>query len=384
MSEPILNPTLNLARQLAGQFAIRADQADRKGELPPEDVRALVESGYLTLSIPRVYGGQELSLRECTAAQLELAQGSAASALVAAMQLHVFGSARENRPWPEAAFERLCRIATDGGLINAVASEPALGSPSRGGAFATTAAPHPDGWRINGQKTWITGGKHLTHLLVKLNIEDDPAAVLVPNHAPGVVWIETWRQSLSLRASDSHDVCFDDVIVPFDHLLERGAHPERPPDAWFVILVASVYLGAALAARDAVIAYALERVPTALGRPIATLPGIQRQIGEIDLALQNARSFLLEAAAGWGGDAESRRRWFPRIVAAKVLATETAASVTEKALRIAGGAGITHALPLERFFRDTRAGLMHPPSGDGALEMIGKHAIEQAKGNADG
>ncbi|MBI5670907.1 MAG: acyl-CoA/acyl-ACP dehydrogenase [Chloroflexi bacterium] len=369
-------PSIELARRLAADFATRADAADRQSKLPPEDVQALKQSGYLTLSIPRELGGQGLSLRDCAAAQMELAQGSASSALVAAMQLHLFGNARETRPWPDEQFERLCQIAVGGGLLNFAASEPILGSPSRGGAYASTAEPHPDGWRINGHKTWITGGAHLTHLLVRVNIGDDPATLLVPNGLPGIEWVETWRDALSLRASDSDDVYLRDVTVPAANLLERGANPNRPPEAWFPVMIASVYLGTAIAARNAVIRYALERVPTALGRPIATLPNIQRQIGEIDLKLQVAQTFLLDAAGAWSGDADRRRCLYPRIVAAKTFVTETAADVTEKALRIAGGMSITHALPLERFFRDTRAGLMQPPSGDTALELIGKHAIE--------
>jgi alkylation response protein AidB-like acyl-CoA dehydrogenase len=50
--------------------------------------------------------------------------------------------------------------------------------------------------------------------------------------------------------------------------------------------------------------------------------------------------------------------------------------VTDKALQIAGGTSLTRDLPLERYFRDTRAGLMQPPSGDTALEIIGRNAIE--------
>ena len=83
-----------LARDLAAQFATRADDADRLGRLPSEDVRALRKSGYLALNIPREYGGSDLSLRACLEAQLELAQGSGSTALVAAMQLQVFGNAR--------------------------------------------------------------------------------------------------------------------------------------------------------------------------------------------------------------------------------------------------------------------------------------------------
>ena len=46
-----------------------------------------------------------------------------------------------------------------------------------------------------------------------------------------------------------------------------------------------------------------------------------------------------------------------------------------KFLQIAGGASISGALPLERFFRDVRAGSMQPPSGDTALELVGRAAI---------
>ena len=132
-----------------------------------------------------------------------------------------------------------------------------------------------------------------------------------------------------------------------------------------------------MAARNRVIQFALERVPTALGKPIATLPKIQRQIGEIDVALQAARSLLFDVAAEWTGDDADRRKMSARIAAAKTMVTETANKVTDQALRIAGGSSITKALPLERYFRDVRAGAMQPPSGDTALEMVGRAAIAE-------
>jgi alkylation response protein AidB-like acyl-CoA dehydrogenase len=367
----------DLARQLAADFATRTDEADRQAKLPAEDVRALKQSGYLGVSIPQEYGGMGLSLRECVAAQLELAQGSASSAMVAGMQIHLFGNVRENRPWPEATFERLCRAAVKGGLFNTAASEPALGSPSRGAFFQTQAEHRQDGWVINGHKTWTTGGRYLTHMLVRLSLGDEPGVIVVPADTPGVEWAETWGESsLSLRASDSHDVYFKNVIVPDENLVERGSREARMPNAWFPMIMAAVYLGAAIAARDAVIKFALERVPTALGKPIATLPKIQRQIGEIDLALQAARALMFEVAGEWTGD-ERSKDLFPRIAAAKHMATETANQVTDKALQIAGGSSLTRDLPLERYFRDTRAGLMQPPSGDTALEIIGSGAIKR-------
>ena len=180
-----------------------------------------------------------------------------------------------------------------------------------------------------------------------------------------------------MRASDSHDVYFKDVVIPPQYLLARDGDGPPPPNAWFPMVMSSVYLGAALAARNAVIKYALERVRTALGKPIATLPKIQRQIGEIDLALQSAQALLFEAAGKWdAAKPEQRHNVYPHIVAAKLQVNQTTGFATDLALKVAGGSSITKDLPLERHFRDVRAGSMQPPSGDTALEIIGRHAIE--------
>lgn len=367
--------TIEMARTLAQDIATRADEADRLGRLPDQDVKALRESGYLTLNVPKEYGGYGLPLADCIAAHIELAQGSASTAMVAGMNMQVLGNASDQRCWPEPIFEKICRASVqDGALVNSIASEPQLGSPSRGAMFATRAERSGDSWIINGHKTWSTGGKHLTHLLVRLMVGDKPGVILIPNHIEGVTWVETWGSGLSLRASESNDVTFTNVIVPDANVLERESRRDESPNPWFPMIVCAVYLGTAIAARNAVIRFALERVPTALGKPIATLPKIQRQIGEIDLALQAAQLLVMDACRAWTG--RDPRAEFVRIVAAKTLATETAAQVTQKALHIAGGSSVTRDLPLERYFRDSQPGFTHPPSGDTAYEIIGQRAIE--------
>ena len=374
------------AKNLAQGFAARAGDADARGALPAEDVQALRDSGFLSLSVPKSHGGAGASLEECVEVLLELSKGSTSTALVAAMQFHIFGHARETQPWPKSIFAHFCEEAVRGKLFNSAASEPKLGSPSRGGLPQTNAVLEGDTLTgtltINGHKTWVTGGESLDHLLVGLRFEDASAVVWVPSATPGVSWRKTWGEGLSVRASDSHDVVFENVRVPADHLIQHGTAQKNKagPNMWFPMLIAATYLGTALAARDTVIRYALERVPTALGRPIATLPNIQRQVGELDVVLQAAQTLLLNVAAGWTGD-EERGAYFPRVAAAKHFATETAIEATDKALRIAGGAGVGRELPLERLFRDVRAGLMHPPSGDSALELIGKSAIASLEGS---
>ncbi len=368
---------LDDVRELAARIAPRADAADRAGRLPAEDVADLRASGYLALSVPREHGGQGASLRDCVLAQLELAQASGSTAMVAVMPLHLFGAQREHTAWSDVHFAQLCRLTSEeGGLLNSVASEPQLGSPSRGAIFRSNARPVDGGWLVNGHKNWSTGGAHLTHLLVSLDLDGDPAQMLVPNDAPGICWEPTWRDALSLRASDSDDVYLRDVFVPSDHLLARydDSSQRNRPNPWFPLLTAATYLGVAIAARDAAIRFALERVPTALGKPIASLPGIQRQIGELDVELQAARVMLLEAARNW-----DEGRDMSTVAPAKLFANDMAIRATDRAMRIVGGQAITHALPLERCYRDVRGGLTHPPSGDLALQAIGRNAIEGLK-----
>ena len=371
MERSRLDLALDLARDLAAALAPTAAAADADGAMPDADARRLRTSGYLKLALPRAHGGAALTLEDHVAAHRIVAAGSAATALVAAMTAMVVGTARDGAAWARER-ERLFALVADGALLNVVASEAELGSPSGGGTPRTTLTPTGDHWVLDGRKTWATGGRHLTHLLVLAQGPDGPVTVAVPNHAPGVAWHATWGDGLSLRGSESHDVGFTNVRVDADQLLAlEPSAPHERPNAWFTALVAATYLGTARAARDAVIDYALDRVPSGLGVPIATLPTVRRQIGELDAALEPAEALLATAARAW----DERRDVLP-LTLAKHVAVEAALRVTEGALRVAGGAGLDRRLPLERHFRDARAGLGHPPKGDALLERLGAAAIE--------
>ena len=118
-----------------------------------------------------------------------------------------------------------------------------LANPSwvahRGGGLPEThAIPNAEGagWLVTGHKTWTTGGKHLTHMLVSLRIEDEAGLMLILQDSPGIEWVETWSDSLSLRASDSHDVYFNSVPVPPEHVISRGKAKVGPPSPNFGFL----------------------------------------------------------------------------------------------------------------------------------------------------
>ena len=365
--DEILAATATLARS----FATRAAEADRTGTLLAEDVAAFKASGLAALSVPKVYGGLGADLGLATEVLLTLAEGSTSTALVATMQVNLFGHSLETQTWGDHT-EAFCQRAVNGELFNSAASEPQLGSPSRGGLPQTHAERRGDRLVLNGHKTWVTGGERLDHLLVRARVGDEVKTVWCPNNISGVRWEATWGDGLSLRGSGSNDVFFEGVELPASHLLDEGP---KAINVWFPLLIGATYLGTAFAARNAAVRYAQTRVPTALGKPIATLPTIQRQLGDMEVKLLAARSLLLETAKAWDGHGD-REAFHPRVVAAKHISVETALSVTEAALRLAGGSSLSPDLPLERHFRDVRAGLMHPPSGDAALELVGRHSLD--------
>ena len=113
-----------------------------------------------------------------------------------------------------------------------------------------------------------------------------------------------------MRESASHDFVFHDVFVPDDHVIRVSAEGEtwRPPidvAPWHGLTFAATYVGIAVAARNWVARFAATRVPTNLGHPIGQIPGVQRNLGEIESLLLVARRVIFVTGDVAGTDAEN-------------------------------------------------------------------------------
>ncbi len=377
---------MSLAHGLATRFAAREDR------FQPENYRDLHEAGFLRLMIPTAWGGMGADVFEMTLAQEVLARGDASTALVTGMLISVLGRAYETRTWPETVLADISRsIVADGGLVNNCITEPELGSISRGGVPTMRAERAEGGWRLFGHKIFVTGAPALRYLVTTFVLPPSEAApqgemanAIVEGGSPGLRIVDTWSGSLSLRGCGNSDVFYDGVFVPDDRIVDRvviGAGARNRPGAnGWALPIAAVYLGVGQAALDAACAYAQDRVPPSLGRPIAEQPHIQAWIGELEITLSAARAVLHQAARAWVEQEDLRGALGPQIAMAKYLCTNAACEVTDKALRVAGGFSLTSALPLERYFRDARAGLFQPPQDDLAVGMIGRAALARAGG----
>jgi alkylation response protein AidB-like acyl-CoA dehydrogenase len=348
------------------------------------DMRA---AGVLRITVPERLGGFGGTVLDACIALEKLSGALGSAGLAANMHLQYIGGQLVAGLWPDEMLDRFLRgVVEHGWLINNCQAEPEMGSPARGGLPATTATRVEGGWRIDGRKSWSTASTQLTHLGVSATVRADGmlehlGQFLVRADSPGVTVDPTWH-ALSMRESASHDIVFDGVFVPDDHVIRvrEDGEPYRPPldvAPWHGLTFAATYVGIAVAARNWVARFAATRVPTNLGHPIGQIPGVQRNLGEIEALLLVARRIVFDTARDWVECRADRREIAGQVPLAKSIATNNAVRVTDLALRIAGGFGLAEANPLERCFRDVRAGLIHPPLDDVALSGAAVRAMRE-------
>jgi alkylation response protein AidB-like acyl-CoA dehydrogenase len=370
------------AERLAERFARRASQYDESGTFPFENFEDLRTEGYLALPVPKRLGGEEISLYELVLVQERLAKGDAATALAVGWHLGITLNLRTTNAWPESLFATFCRdIVERGSMINSFATEPATGSPSRGGRPQTTARRVADGWQIDGRKTYSTLCQIADYFLVTAGIDgEDRVGEFLLLREDGIRVEETWN-TLGMRATGSHDLILEQVHVPFERLMdtiEPGKPNKRQTDAsGWLLHIPACYLGIALAARDFALSYASTYQPNSIGRPIAELPHVQEQIGRMEAKIRSARALLYTIADRWDQQPQKRMELKPDLGLVKYVVTNEAQQVVDIAMRVVGGASLSKTLPLERLYRDVRAGLHNPPMDDVVLKGLANAALRE-------
>ncbi len=389
---------VDVARSLIPALRERAAQHDRDGTFPHENFADIRRVGLPALVVPQEFGGWGANLLESTLTMETLAQGDGSTALSFVMHVQVLGGTadtvagaaadQERSSWPQALFAQVCRDAVEqGALINSVATEPNLGSPSRGGLPETTAEPVRENgttvWLINGLKTFASLSPEMDYFIIPAALQDGSGHVarFVIPAGPHFEIIETW-DAFGMRATGSHDLKIVNARVTEEQMIGRGAPSPRttgkaPANAWFICTVAAVYLGVAQAALDFAADFALTRVPTALGKPIAELESIQRRLGQAELLLLQARTLLYSTARDWDQLDSQRDELAPAVIATKFTVTNNAIEAVDHAVRVVGGAAMSRSMPLERYLRDVRPGLFHPLNDDQALTIFGQNALKR-------
>lgn len=366
------------------RIAAAAAEADRAGAFPHEGIQAVQEAGLLQATVAARYGGPGGDLPTVARIISEIGRADPSVALIVSMTLVNHLSQARQSHWPEDYYRR---IVEEGRarpiLLNAARVEPELGSPARGGLPRTVAKRDPEGWRITGAKRFVTGSEGLTHFLVWATTDEARTRVgtfIVAAGSPGIRIVRNW-DSLGMRATSSHDVEFEEVLVPEGlviNISEAGqAQQDNLGHAILTLVLTSLYLGVAEAARDAFARFAHDRVPANLGRPIAETERILSAAGEIDLLVSSARTFLFDALDHHRDDAE-------HLIRARLIVGRQLLEAVGLAVRTLGNPGLGAELGLERNFRDIQAVLVHAPQPDTVLTMLGRSAFARFKAARDG
>jgi alkylation response protein AidB-like acyl-CoA dehydrogenase len=362
---------------LAEKFAERADKYDREGLFPFENVDELKKTGYVSLTIPKEYGGEGLSLYEFVLLQERIAQGDAATALCLGWHLGSFLELSEERSWDENKLRSLCeKVVKNQVLVNRAATEPATGSPTRGGMPQTKATPDGEDWILHGTKTFTSMAPALDYVIVSAQIGDTgkKGNFIVDMKQDGVKIEETW-DTVAMRGTRSDDLVLENVKVRKEALVEEERGISGLPKAW-LLHIPACYLGVAIAARNEAVHFAKTYKPNSLPGPIGEVPEVQRKIGEMELELFKARELMYSVTAKWVNEPESRMEMGPSLIAVKHVATNSAAKVVDLAMRIVGARSLAMSSPLQRHYRDVRAGLHNPPMDDMVISALAQRALD--------
>ena len=370
---------LEMANTLSDSFSKRAEKIDKEGRFPFENFEELKKSGYVALTVPEKFGGEAIDLYEFVMLQERIATGDAATALSIGWHLGLMLEMRDEQTWSDDVFERLSNlIIKENALFNRAASEPATGSPTRGG-MPQTKAIHKDGnWILNGRKSFTSMAPGLQYALVSSQIGDtgEKGFFLVDMKAQGVEIEEKW-DTMSMRGTRSDDLVLRHVVLPEDALIEGPENPKNElPKAW-LLHIPACYLGIAIAARHEAVSFASTYSPNSLPGPIKEVPEVQRKIGEMELELMRAREMMYSVAYRWVSEPEKRSLMGPELAAVKHVATNSAARVVDLAMRIVGARALFKDNPMQRHYRDVRAGLHNPPMDDAVISMLAGNALNQ-------
>jgi len=368
-----------LAQRLAGRCAERATQHDRDASFPFDDFADLHREGYLALTIPSPFGGRGISLYEFCLLQEQLAKGSGATALGANMHLYNLGGGLHL--FRESLRQRVVDdVLRTGAIVASSISEPnaSVGSPH------VRARKVAGGYRVSGRKYFCTLAPILRYFLFNARLEgfaesgkSGTVTLAAERGTAGMEIIETW-DAMGMRATGSHDIQFTEAFIADECLIgEEGAGVEGGLQSlpWYALGIASVYTGIASAAFDFVVNYVKQRTLAPLPASIASLPGIQFTVAEMSIQLEAARALIYKTASELARGADFGEQLLPKVTGAQYFATHAALDVVTKAMQAMGGPSLFRRYPIERLYRDVRAGTLHPFAHAWLLEMIGKRAL---------
>jgi acyl-CoA dehydrogenase len=346
---------VDAARKFArNEFPKVARECDREEKFPHDVWTKAGELGFMGIFITPQYGGLGLGYLEHAMVMEEFWRvdpgvGNILLTVFGAEIIGAFGTEEQKSKY-------LVPIAEGKVIMSCAITEPNAGSDIF--SIRTRATKTSDGYVINGTKQFITNGSIADRVLVLCVTNQDAAKptqrfsfIVVEKDQKGFT-ANKLQGKMGIRASDTAELSFDDVVVPLENLLgvKEGVGFNQVMHLFNInrVVAAAQGVGVAQGAFDKAVAYIQERVQ--FGSPLASFQGLQFKVADMAARIESARALYHKAA--WLIDHGQVDRKLVSI--AKLVAGETAVRVTDDALQLHGGYGYMDEYDVERFYRDAK------------------------------
>jgi glutaryl-CoA dehydrogenase (non-decarboxylating) len=367
------------ARKFArDRLAPLVNEDEKAHRFRPELVQEMGELGMLGAIIDEKWGGTGAGWLASAVMTMEVAKVWASYGLPFNMQMH--GPAYTiQRFGTDAQKEKYVAGLVAGKLLGCFAmTEPGTGSDVAG--MKSTATRVDGGWKLNGQKTWISQAHFADMGLVYMSNDRAKKAKGITcflvdfKKTPGIT-TRPIEEKFGLYCSPTGEVFFEDAFVPDDHVLGEvggGFKVCMTQLESTRISCAARAVAVGQAALDAAAVYAKERKQ--FDQPIASFQMVQAELVQMYVEHQAAELLLYKAAVTRDeGDLTNG----PEISCAKYFAAEAAVHAANTAMKILGSYGFSNEYPVGRLLRDSKSFQIVEGTSNVQKIILGRHLLSQ-------
>jgi alkylation response protein AidB-like acyl-CoA dehydrogenase len=350
-----------IARLAKEQIAPGAEARDEKGEFSWDSAEILRENGLFGADFPEKYGGSEMGLFSLCLIIEELAKVCASTSVI--LLVHELGSIPIFLAGNDDQKDKyLPKLATGEKLVAFGLTESNAGSDVSG--LKTKAVRENDHYILNGTKTFISHADVADIICIAAKTDTSVpghkgiSMFIVEKDSPGFS-IGKHENKMGIRGSSTVEIILEDARIPASNILSNES-------AGFPIImktldltripVAAQALGIAQGAFDYAVSYTKER--TQFGKPLFSFQGLQWMMADMATQIEAARQLTYKAASVFENVPKNLDRLSKEQIRysamAKLVAAETAMSVTTDAVQLLGGYGFVKEYPVERMMRDAK------------------------------
>lgn len=351
-----------------------AEATDKGNLFPAELWREMGDLGLLGVTVPEEFGGAGMSYLAHTLAVEEIARASASVSLsygahsnLCVNQINLNGTDEQKRKYLPGLIS--------GAHVGALAmSESGAGSDVV--SMSLRAEKRNDHYRLNGTKYWITNGPDADTLVVYAKTDPGAGAkgitaFIVEKSMKGFTTSPPFHK-LGMRGSNTAELVFDDVEVPFENVLGeegKGVRVLMSGLDYERVVLAGIGTGIMAACLDEIMPYLSSRKQ--FGQPIGSFQLMQGKIADMYTALNSARAYVYEVAKACDKGTVTRQD----AAACCLYSSEQAMVQAHQAVQAMGGAGFLEGSIVERLFRDAK--LMEIGAGTSEIRrmLIGRELM---------